>query len=107
MLNRSIWPIDRTLSSATTPGQSGPKSDGNKVVLCIHQSSSITTASPSDCLVSHPGHSLGKSYFSTEMQSLFSAVPTDWASLASKLMTMHKVSYSTDDIDGMNPEKKD
>ena len=26
----SIWPIDRTLSGATTPDQSGPGSDGNE-----------------------------------------------------------------------------
>ena len=31
----SIWPIDRTLSGATTPGQSGPGSDGNEGVLHI------------------------------------------------------------------------
>ena len=31
-----------TLSGATTPGQSGPGSDGNKEVLHIPQSSSIT-----------------------------------------------------------------
>ena len=54
----SIWPIDRTLSSATTPDQSKPGSDGNKKVLCIPQSSSISGTSPSDCLVSYPGHSL-------------------------------------------------
>ena len=42
-----------TLLGATTPGQSGPESDGNKEVLCIPQNSSITEASPSDCLVSY------------------------------------------------------
>ena len=42
----------------TTLGQSGPGSDGNKDVLCILQSSSITGTSPSDCFVSYPGHSL-------------------------------------------------
>ena len=47
------------LSGATTPGQSGPVSDGNKGVLRIPQSSSITGTSPSDCLMSSPGHSLG------------------------------------------------
>ena len=41
-----------TLSGSSTPGQSGPGSDGNKGVLCIPQSSSITDASPSDCFVS-------------------------------------------------------
>ena len=38
----SIRPIDRTLSGATTLGQSGPGSDDNEWVLCIPQSSSIT-----------------------------------------------------------------
>ena len=31
----SIWPIDMTISGATTPGQSEPGSDGNEGVLCI------------------------------------------------------------------------
>ena len=55
----SIWPIDRTVSVATTAGKSGPGSDGNKGILRIPQSSSITGTSPSDCLVLYPGHSLG------------------------------------------------
>ena len=38
----SIWPIDRTLSGATSPGQSVSGSDVNKKVLWILQSSSIT-----------------------------------------------------------------
>ena len=50
--NSSIWTIDWALSGATTPGQSGPLSDGNERVLCISQISSITRTSPSDCLVS-------------------------------------------------------
>ena len=45
----SVWAIDRTLSGATTPGQSEPESDDNEKVLCIPQSSCITGASPSDC----------------------------------------------------------
>ena len=45
----SIWQIDRTLSGGTTPGQSEPGSDGDEGVLCIHQSSSITGTTPSDC----------------------------------------------------------
>ena len=49
----SIWSIDRTLSGATTPGQSEPRSDSYEGVLHIPQSSSITGASPSDCLVSY------------------------------------------------------
>ena len=38
----SIWPIDRTLSVATTLGQSGPGSNGSEGVLHIPQSTSIT-----------------------------------------------------------------
>ena len=55
----SIQPIDRALSGATTPGKSGPGSNGSEEILCIHQSSSITGISPSDCFMSYPGHSLG------------------------------------------------
>ena len=38
----SIWIIDKILSRATTPGQSGPGTKGNEGVHCIPQSSSIT-----------------------------------------------------------------
>ena len=75
----SIWPIDRTLSGATTPGQSGPGSNGNEEVFRIPQSSSITGTSPSDCLVSYPAHSLGKFYPSAEKQLVYSTPPTNWA----------------------------
>ena len=55
MLNSSIWPIDRTLPDATTPGQSVPASDGKEEVLRIPPpKSSINGASPSNCLVSYP-----------------------------------------------------
>ena len=57
MSNSSIWLIDRTLSSTTTLGLSGPGSNGNVGVLYIPQSSSIAGASPSDCLESFPGYS--------------------------------------------------
>ena len=43
----------RALSGATTPGQSGPGSNGNEGVLHIPQDPSITWTSPSDCLVSY------------------------------------------------------
>ena len=48
MSNTSIWPIDRTLSGYSTPGQSGPGSNRNEGVTHIPQSS-ITGALPSDC----------------------------------------------------------
>ena len=41
-----IWLIERTLSGATTPGQSGPGNDGHEWALHIPQSSSSTEASP-------------------------------------------------------------
>ena len=68
------------LSGATILGQSGPGSDGNEGVLRIPLSSSITGTSPSDCLVSYPGHSLGGgSYPSAEKQSVYSIALADWA----------------------------
>ena len=79
MSNSSIWHIDRTLLGAITPGQSGPGSDGNEEVLCIPQSTSITGASPSDCLESYPGDLSEESYPSTEMQLVYSATPAEWA----------------------------
>ena len=66
--------MDRTLSGATTTGQS-------ERVPHIPQSSSITEALPSDGSVSYPGHSLlAGSYPSGEMQSLYSTAATNWAS---------------------------
>ena len=67
-----------TFSGATTPGQSGPGSDGNEGVLHITQSSSITEASPSDCFVSYLRHSLGETNAGAEMQSMDSAAPANW-----------------------------
>ena len=51
MTNSSIWPIARTLSGATTPGQSGAGSTDKKGVLHIPQFYSIIRASESDCFV--------------------------------------------------------
>ena len=45
------------LSGATTPGQSGPGSNGNEGVLRIPQiTPALLGTSPSDSLVSYPGH---------------------------------------------------
>ena len=48
------------LSGATTPGQSGPGSDGNEGELCIPQSSTLTGTSPSYFLLPYPDHSFGE-----------------------------------------------
>ena len=76
MSNSSFLPIDRTLTGATTPGQSGPGSDNNKWVFCFLQC--ITRASLSECLVSYPGYSLEVSYLSAEMKTVYSTVSVDW-----------------------------
>ena len=75
----SIWHIVWTLSVVTTPGLSGPGSDGNERVHCTVETSSITGASRSDCFVSYPGHSLRESYPSAAMQSVYSATQADLA----------------------------
>ena len=58
MSNCSTWPIDRTLSGTTSPGQSRTGSNGNEGVLCNPQSSSITGASKSECFFSYSGKML-------------------------------------------------
>ena len=60
-------------------GQSEPRSDGNKEVLCIPQSYNITGASPPDCLLSYLGHSLVESYPSAEIQPVYSIALVNWA----------------------------
>ena len=78
MSNSSFLPIDRTLSGAIVPVQSGHGGDGNEGVLCIPTSFSITEASSSDYLVLYSGHSLGECHYSAEIQSEHCAVPVDW-----------------------------
>ena len=52
-----------------------------------------TEVSPSDHLVSYPGHSLGVSYSSAEMLSVYSTAPADWANVFSGMT--HTNSYGT------------
>ena len=68
-----IWLIDKTLY------HSGPESNVNEGLLRISQNSKAGT-SPSDCLMSYPGHSLGIwSYLPAESQSVYSTAPAEWA----------------------------
>ena len=69
----SICPRDRILSVATSPGQNGPRSNGNEGVCYILQISKIE-ASPSDVLLSYLRHSLVG-----ETQLVYSTAPADWA----------------------------
>ena len=73
--------MNRTLSGATTPGQSGPGSDGNEGVLRIPQSSSISGASPSDCFLSLDTRWSRESYPSAEVASVYSTATADWTNL--------------------------
>ena len=77
----SIQPIDRTLIRCYHSGQSAPGSDGNKGVLCIPHSSSITGTSPSDGLMLYLGRSLVGSYASAEKQSVYYTAPADWVKM--------------------------
>ena len=87
MSNSSIWPIDRTLSGAIILGQSRLGIDGREQELRIPQNFSITGASPSDCFVLYPGHSLArKSYLFAEMQSVYSTALADWAIRKSEIV---------------------
>ena len=69
-----ILPIDRVLSTVTTPGQCGSGSDGNEEVHCIPQSSSITNASPTDFM----DHIQDARWRSAEVQLVYSTDPVDW-----------------------------
>ena len=51
-LNSSIWPIDGTLTGATSPDQSETRSNSNEGVLCTCQSSR-TRVSPSNAVRCH------------------------------------------------------
>ena len=80
MSNSTIWPIDKTLSGTTTPGQSGPGSDWqwrstqHSPKLQHYWSLIIRLFS----VIS--GHSLGVgSYPSTKMHSLYSIAPANLA----------------------------
>ena len=76
----SIWPIDRTLSSATISGQSGFGNNGNEGVLHIPQISK-TGASSSEGLISYQDTrwKLEGLTPSEEMQLVYSNATANWA----------------------------
>ena len=102
-----IWPNDRTLSDVNITNLSGPESDANEGVLRIPQSSSITGASPSDCLMTYAGyveiqlvystgsadwatrHSLGELHPSVKIQSVYSTGSADWATSVGEGKTLN------------------
>ena len=59
----------------------GPGSNGNERALHILQIFKVG-ASPSDCLMSYPGHLLGGgAHSSAEIQSLYSTAPANWTEI--------------------------
>ena len=80
----SLCPIERTQSGAKTTAQSGPRSNGHGGVLRIPQSSSITEASSSDCLVLYTGHSLGNLILLQRSSRCITTAPANWASVCAR-----------------------
>ena len=88
----SIWPIDRTLSDATTPDQIESGRNRNEGVHHIPQSSR-SWVSPSDTAYCHIQGSRGRrSYPTVKMQSAYYTAPTDWA-VAFLTITLHLPSF--------------
>ena len=75
----SFWPLDRTISDATSSGLSWYGSHGNKGVQHISQNSSI----PGDLTIRLFSvifrACIGGGLPSAEMQPVYSATPADWA----------------------------
>ena len=97
--NSSIWLIDRTLSGATTPGPSGPKTNGNEMVLHIPQNSK-TEASRSDYFISYPVYPLGMYYSSAELHLVYTACPLDW------IITLRYIYYDNVKMETSSREKE-
>ena len=81
MSNSSIWPIDRTLSRATTSGQSESGSDGNEGGYFAFFKAPLTRALSLDGLMSYAEHLLGESYSSAEIQLIYSTASANWTVL--------------------------
>ena len=81
MSNSSIWPIDKALSGATTPDQSGPGSDGN-------EGSSLFKPHHALCHIQDTCWGRG-SYPSAEMQSAYSPVAADVACVYACMCIYH------------------
>ena len=82
----SIWTIDKTLSGATTLGQSGPESEGNKGYSTFPKA--LALLEPQHKIISVISRTLigWGSYSSAEMQSVYFTAPADWATLVEGLL---------------------
>ena len=86
----SIWPIDRTLSDITTPGQSWPGSDGNEWYSAFPKTPALLEP-PDRIVLCHiqDTSSGGWSYSSAEMPSVYSTAPAEWANKNLIRSTLH------------------
>ena len=94
ILNRSCLAMNKILSNATDPSQSGPGSNGNERILFIFKISKAG-AFISVGLMSYPGKTLGGgSYTSSQMVLKYSTAQADWA----KVICLDKVEMRNSSI---------
>ena len=74
----SIYSIDKDTIRCYHSGQECTGIYGNKGLIRIPEISSISRASPSDCLVSYPEHWLREYYASAEMHSVYFTATADF-----------------------------
>ena len=67
----SFWPLDRTLTDATSPGKTAPVNDSNSGLLRIPQSSCMSETSLSECSVTYLWHSLWEGLTPLQRSSRF------------------------------------
>ena len=101
----SIWPIDRTLSSATTAGQSGPGSDGNEEVLRIPQSEHYWNLTIRLFSVIYRTFMRGV-LPPVEVQSVYSTAPADWARERLKVTEREKKERERGEKDGVRERER-
>ena len=80
-----IWPIDRTLSSTSTPGQVDQGAMAMNGYSIFPKAPTLLKPRHEIVWVSYPGHSLEESYHSAEMQSVSSPIPADCTHLFAEL----------------------
>ena len=78
MLKSSSWPIDQTLSSATSLSKSGPGSDGNEDLLNISRPPALLDPHHQIFSVIFRTRFGGESHLSSDMQSVYSTAPANW-----------------------------
>ena len=75
--------LDVSLTDTSTQNQKGLRRNGNGGFLHIPKRFR-TGASSLNCFVLYPGHSLGESYLTAEMQIAYSTASDDWVQVGGK-----------------------